>query len=426
MRLRNGSRGRVIGAVALAGAAALAMAGCSGAGGTQTDSKTLTVAMVSAPGFGPCVNSIKADYKAKTGETINVINLPYPALLPKLQTAAQAGTSDYDLVTIAFQWTGQLAKIGYLKDITSDVKADSNTAALNATEVKALTYDDKNYAVPFLSQVSMLFYRTDILEKAGLSVPTTQAEFNSALATLKSSGALSSGMYPVTLQGGNGQGTAIFQPVYRAEGGGPIAKADGSPDIDVSIAAKALTDLKLAVDNAPPGVLNADSSAVVSNFQNGKAAFLETFSADPGTSFETQGPDNQVYGKYSATALPGGHGDYGGWGLAVPKTSKNQEAAYKFASYLASPAVDLKCALNNGKGPAATATFTNAEFLKKFPYLKDYEQIVTDAAVRFTGPKAGDQNNALDQSVANFLSGQAGTADQAAQKLVDAVEAASK
>lgn len=412
---------------------ALSLAACGGSGGSSggggssgaSSTSSLTVAMVTAPAFTPCAQSVMDDYKAKTGVTVKLVDIPYDALLPKLLTAANAGSSDYDLVSIAFQWTGQLAKIGYLTNLNDQLKNDAGAATISPAQISSLKFQDNTYAVPYLSQVSMLFYRTDVLKTAGIEPPKTEDELQAAIAKLKDSGALTGGMKPISFQGANGQGTGIFQPVYRALGGGPIANPDGSPNIDPAIAAKALANLKNDADNAPSGVLNANSAAVIANFKNGQAAMMETFSADAGTTFEEQSSDNKVYGKYSAAAVPGGHGDYGGWGLAVPKASQNADAAYKFASYLASPEVDLKCALANGKGPAATPTFTNAEFLKKFPYLKDYTQVVSDASVRFTGPSAGKQNDALDTAVGQFLAGSAGSPDEAAQKLVDAVKAAS-
>jgi len=234
------------------------------------------------------------------------------------------------------------------------------------------------------------------------------------------------GMSPIELQGSNGQGTAIFNPVYHALGGGNIQAPNGGSNLNVATTEQTLADLKTMVSDAPSGVLDADSAAVVANFLAGKSAMMETFSADPGTAFDTPGPDNKVYGHYSATAIPGGAGDYGGWGLAVPTKSNNKAEAYAFASYLASPAVDLKCAIANGKGPADTSTMSNPALLKVYPYLKDYPAIIADAAVRFTGVNAGNQNTALDTAVAEFLTGSLGSPASAAPKLVAAVQAASK
>jgi ABC-type glycerol-3-phosphate transport system substrate-binding protein len=415
---------------ALSATAALALAACSSSGGSSgsgaSSTKSITVAMVTAPGFGPCAASVSEAWKQKTGVTVNLVDIPYPSLLPKLLTAASAGSSSYDLVTIAFQWTGQLASIGYLTDLSSDMAKDPNASAIAPAEAKALEYQGKNYAVPFLSQVSMLFYRTDILSKAGLTPPTTQAELMSDIAKLKTDGAMPSGMSPIELQGSNGQGTAIFNPVYHALGGGSISTSSGGSNLNAATTQQTLTDLQYMVSNAPSGVLNADSAAVVANFENGGSAMMETFSADPGTSFDTPGASNKIYGNYSATAIPGGAGDYGGWGLAVPASSNNKAEAYAFASYLASPAVDLKCSIANGKGPADTATMSNPSFLKAFPYLKDYPSIIAGAAVRFTGPDAGNQNTALDTAVSQFLTGSLGNPAAAAPKVVSAVAAASK
>ena len=60
------------------------------------------------------IKAVMADWEKKTGNSVELIELPYPDLQDKVFTDAQAGTGSYDAIFIDDPWMPFLASNGYL------------------------------------------------------------------------------------------------------------------------------------------------------------------------------------------------------------------------------------------------------------------------------------------------------------------------
>jgi cellobiose transport system substrate-binding protein len=67
-------------------------------------------------------------------------------------------------------------------------------------------------------------------------------------------------------------------------------------------------------------------------------------------------------GKWSITTMPEGAGNWGGSYLAIPKQSKNSEAAYAFTQWLVSPENQLKSFKDMGLFPSAPSVYEDPAF----------------------------------------------------------------
>src|ERR687894_2025599 len=165
------SRGHFLkmGGTGLAGTALLgsgALAGCGGGGAEGDDivfswgpddtgvlPKLISVFNEQSSGFKVRYREMPSD----TGEYFD-----------QLRTQFQAGASDIDVIGGDVIWPAQFAGTGYISDL-SDRFTDSDEFLPGPME--AMRYEDGIFGVPWYTDAGLLYYRKDLLEKAGFSEP---------------------------------------------------------------------------------------------------------------------------------------------------------------------------------------------------------------------------------------------------------------
>lgn len=119
--------------------------------------------------------------------SVSYDTVPYEGLLQKLNLLFFAGSSQYDVVPINLEWTGAVQQ--YLAPLDSFIAADK----LNLEQLfgKDATYNSGGHVLglPGRNASPVFAYRKDLLEQAGLSVPTTIEEWADAAKKLTVKGA---------------------------------------------------------------------------------------------------------------------------------------------------------------------------------------------------------------------------------------------
>jgi multiple sugar transport system substrate-binding protein len=84
-----------------------------------------------------------------------------------------------------------------------------------------------------------------------------------------------------------------------------------------------------------------------------------------------------VADKVALAVMPGGHGESGGWGWAIPKNESPQlqEAAWKFISWVQGEKISIARALE-GHAPVRSDTYENKDVLAKYPFYKQALDVV--------------------------------------------------
>ena len=165
-------------ALALAGGVAL----CSVAAQAQMkhEGVTATVMTFTGPQIAEPLQRRAPDFEKLTGAKINVITVPFSDLYNKLLTDLATGTNSYDALVFAPQWMVDFIEPGYLEDLTDRVKADTapkwDDIAPFFRDFSA-TYNGKVYTIPLDGDFQMVYYRTDLLKKAGLQPPKTWDDY---------------------------------------------------------------------------------------------------------------------------------------------------------------------------------------------------------------------------------------------------------
>ena len=144
------------------------------------DGVTVNILTMEAPQIkGPMVKRAP-DFKKLTGATVNIIGVPFADIYPKMEADFATGTNSIDGAVFAPQWMVDFIEPGYLEDLTSKVKADS---AIEWDDIGyffrsfSSTYGGKIYTIPLDGDFHMIYYRTDLLDAAGISPPTTWEEY---------------------------------------------------------------------------------------------------------------------------------------------------------------------------------------------------------------------------------------------------------
>ena len=293
--------------------------------------------------------------------------------------------------------------------------------------IDACTFDGKLTALPWFVDSGMLYYRKDLLEKYGEKVPTTWAELTATAQKIQ--------------DGERAAGSADFQGfVFQAKayegltcdalewvhsfGGGDIVDKAGNITINNPQAAKALDTAATWIGTiAPGGVLNYGEEDARGVWQTGKAAFMRNW---PYAWSLGQAADSPIKGKIGVAALPAGSGPgarkaatLGGWQLAVPKYSKNIDAAAALAIYLAGPEIQKKRAIGGSYNPTIPELYKDADILKASPFMGELLDVFTNAVARpatATGLKYPEVSQAFWDATYEVLSKKS-TGAEAVKKL---------
>lgn len=178
---------KLAGAVAVAAASALVLAGCSSAPGdaASTDGKGKTITLWLAGGDTPDTLRayLKKEFNKETGATLNIQQQDWGDLVTKLTTSLPDANNTPDVTEMGNTQSPTFTNVGAFLDI-SDMYGELGGKNLLQSFVDAGKVDNKNYTLPYYFGSRYMFYRKDMWQKAGVSAPTTLDEFNTDVAKI--------------------------------------------------------------------------------------------------------------------------------------------------------------------------------------------------------------------------------------------------
>jgi multiple sugar transport system substrate-binding protein len=252
-----------------------------------------------------------------------------------LTTTIGGGSSTPDVYLGDVVWPAQFANSQLAKPLTG-LYPDSFWNRFADGLVQGATYKGKVYAAPFFVDTAFLFYRKDLLKKAGLPVPKTWEEVEKDAKILQQKGLVK---YGFVWQGASYEGLLCDFDEYLADAGGQVLDKNGKPTLDSAPAKKALTFMRGLITSgvSPKSEVQFTEQESENVFTEGNAAFIRNWSyAWP----NSQDPKaSKVVGKVGVTALPSfgggpGYSTIGGWDLYVNPHTKNLAAALAFIDWM--------------------------------------------------------------------------------------------
>lgn len=322
-----------------------------------------------------------------------------------------AGNTDIDVYTTDVIWAPQLAD--HLTDLTEATK--DIIGGYFPAIVESQTANGKLVALPSFTDAPALYYRKDLLEKYGKSVPKTWDEL-AATAKEIQDGERAAGnkdMWGFVWQGNAYEGlTCDALEWVKSSGGGQIVEPDGTISINNEKAAAAIDRAKGWVGTiSPEGVLAYGEEESRGVWQLGNAVFMRNWPYAYGLG---NGADSAVKGKFDVTTLPvGAEGDapaatLGGWNLAVSKYSPDQDAAIRLVKFLSSPEEQKLRAIEQTNLPTLMATYDDPDVAAKAPIIPLWKDVFLNAVPRPSGPtglKYNEVSSLFWSAVHDTLSG---------------------
>ncbi|GAB4347725.1 MAG: sugar ABC transporter substrate-binding protein [Oricola sp.] len=355
---------------ALLGASALSLAV------SAVSAETLTIATVNN-GDMIRMQKLTDDFTSKNpGIDLEWVTLEENVLRQRVTTDIATKGGQYDVMTIGTYEVPIWGKQGWLVSL-NDLPADYDVDDLLPAIRGGLTVDGELYAAPFYGESSMVMYRTDLMEKAGLEMPEapTWDFIKQAAAAMTDK---DNEVYGICLRGKAGWGENMaFLTAMSNSFGAKWFDMDWKPQFDQQPWKDTLAFYLDLMDNyGPPGASNNGFNENLALFQTGKCGMW--IDATVAASFVTNPNDSTVADKVGFALAPdNGLGKRGNWlwawSLAIPAGSQKVDAAKKFIAWATSKdyleLVAAKEGWANVPPGTRTSLYENPEYAK-VPFAK--------------------------------------------------------
>ena len=352
-----------LGAVALATAAALILAGCSNPAPADEGGTDITLWLMGGDTPDTLRDYLKTEYTDATGGTLTIEEQAWGDALAKLTTALPDSENTPDVVEIGNTWSPTFTNVGAFTDL-SDMYEELGGDKLLPSFVEVGEVDGAKMALPYYFGSRYVFFRKDVWAAAGKTVPTTLEEFNATVAELETDS--QSGFYIGGQDWRNGvswifandgelamkdggewvstlsdpntvEGLGQFQALFQDASNAPVTEADSTPWVNIN-------------NNDSTGAPEA-ATIIAPGWAHWSIGDLAPDPADDTKTVATWNDD--VFGVF---ALPGADGGVapvfaGGSNIAISAASENQTASKDLLKIIFSKEYQTLLA-ENGLGPA--------------------------------------------------------------------------
>ncbi len=324
---------------------------------------------------------------ANPGVKVQVTAIPWDAAHDKFTTAITANKTP-DVAMVGTTWMGEFAGMDALDPTPGEIdKSVFFEGAQKTTEV-----DGTSYGIPWYVETRLVYYRTDLAEKAGITAPPTDWDGLKTMAKAMQDKA--GAKWGIGLQaGGTGSWQSIMPFAWSA--GADLTKDGGkaynfdSPEVLKAAEYYQSFFTDGISDKAAPATPTTEP-----DFASGK---VPMFISGPWmmSAVEKAGGGEAFKEKYDVFQIPAdkiSSSFVGGSNLVVFKNTQNRDSSWKLVQWLADPKVqakwygistDLPSVKSAWQDPALTADEKLAVFGKQLetaqapPSFPTWEQVVT-------------------------------------------------
>jgi sorbitol/mannitol transport system substrate-binding protein len=349
-----------VAATAASGLAACSSSGGGGGGGTQT----ITVAVTANPLMTTIEKLTPAGFEAHHKNIkVKFVTLDENTERTNVEKDVAANGGQYDVVMIGPNDIASWAKNGWIDDLTSDATNDKSYDVddLLPPIRKALSSNNKLYAVPFYGESSFLMYRKDMLQAAGITMPANPT-WDQVAAIAKKLNDPAKGIAGICLRGktGWGENLAAFDTVVNTFGG-QWFDTNWNAKLDSPAFAQAANFyVNLIKDAGEKGAGNDSFNECLNIMEQGKAAMWYDATVAAST---IDAPGSPIQGKLGYAPAPvektKSSGWLWSWALALESASKHKDAAWQFMDWATSKAYINYDASVNGWAAVPPGTRTS-------------------------------------------------------------------
>jgi len=352
----------------------------------------------------PWDDALIAKFQQLTGITVQIVrpgNDTTVVLAGYLRDFA-SGSADADVYAIDIVWPGILSD--YAEDLRPAV---GGLPDMLPSLILNDTVKGKLVSVPYFTEVSLLYYRTDLLQKYHFTrPPRTWSELEHQSRTIQD-GERANGnnlFWGFLWQGAASEALTCNALEWQiSQGGGRLIGPDGKPSIRRDRFVAALERARGWIGTlSPPDVTSQLEDDSLQIWKSGNAEFMRNW---PYAYLESMKDDSSIRNRVGVTVLPRGDGPdgrhadiLGGFQLMVSKTSKNKSAAIEMVKFLTSPEIQRVNATTRGYAPTRPSLYYDSAVLKANPFFGTLRDVLLEGAVTRPSTVAGSRYDEISRA----------------------------
>jgi multiple sugar transport system substrate-binding protein len=348
----------------------------------------------------------------------------YKDIKIKLETPNQDGTDElkniytdafnksqpFDLIYMDIIWVPEFAQNVWLMDLSEKFSRKELEQEFLVSEVYNGYYNDKLYRIPFRTDAGVLYYRKDLLKKAGNPPPETFDNLIEISQNLQKENNLEAGYL---WQGQQSESiVAMFVEVLEGYGGFWIDK-DNKVGLRNQEAIQAVKFLRSTIKQgiSPKGITTEQEEDSKNRFQRGQAVFMRNW---PAAWTDANKPKSNVLGKIGIKPMVHAPGKKsgackGGWGFGIAKNSEHKEEALQAIKFFTSAAIQRQFTLAYGSPPSRRKLFFEPKIVAKYSHYPDLLDLIDGTQKQTTWvarpriPKYADASSILQKHLSAAL-----------------------
>ena len=413
-------------ATSLYGAQALAWEATEG---KPFDGETVNVLAVKSSQF-EAHEARLTEFEEATGIDVVYDYVPFPNMKEALTTEMVAGGGDYDVVSVMDQWVPSLQML--LQPIGDEIASQgTDLDDFPKAHLRHGMVNGELVGLPVRGHVQLLFYRTDLLEAAGVTPPQTWEEMVTVSKAIQDS----SDAAGVALPYGklSGQNLMVWMNLLWGNGG-DLFDAAGNPIFNSEAgveATKTYIGFLREDEIAPAGSAVFVEQDAVNSFKQGNSAMLPVWwwvrsqLTDPEQSQLT--PEQVGF-----TSLPSVEGSdrttyTNTWIFGVTDGSDNKGAAAEFLGWLTDPALEREVLLDPELDEVVAVHMSNLTDPEVNARWSGMHQAAADALATAEGVDFGDDwpriAEILETAISSLASGEEEDTKAALDKAAEEIAA---
>lgn len=347
-------------------------------------------------------------------------------LRQRLTTDVATGGGQFDVMTIGTYEVPIWAERGWLTPL-DDLPADYAADDLLQSVRDGLSHDDTLHALPFYGESSMMYYRQDLFDEAGIEMPEQPSweEVRDWAGQLHDPDNEVAG---ICLRGkpGWGENMAFVSTLVNTFGGRWFDE-EWNPELESPAWQEAIGFyVELLGDYGPPGASSNGFNENLALFSRGNCAMWVDATSAAGKLYdpdESDVADRLGFAPAPVAETPKGSHWLWSWALAIPTSSEKQEAAENFITWATSREYVELVGETEGwtSVPPGTreSTYANENYQQAAPFADFVLEAIRDAdptdstlepnpyvGVQFVGiPEFQSIGTQVGQTIASALTG---------------------
>jgi len=392
------------------------LAGC-GSNGSGKDS--LTLGMTSD--LFPALKAPIAKWGKEHGIDVTIREMPADTstYFEQMRTMLQAGSGEVDLFAGDVSWPAQFASNGWLADLSGAFTPAERKAYFPAF-VKSNEWEGKIYGIPFFTDVGLLYYRKDLLEKAGYTKPpeTWDELKEMAKKVMTENPSVNDGF---TFTGARYEGGTLLGDEFVETAGGHVINGE-KVEADSPQAIEGIeTERSLVTEGiSPAAVANYEEGDAEAPFLAGRAVFLRNWAyvfgdiANPELSEIKPSQVGVTSVPRASTSIPPVNVG-GGWNLYVNAYSSNQKAAIELAKFISSEAQQKHTAETIGYLPTRKSIYDDKHLIETQPAIAQGKTEIAETVTPPKSPYYSDMSALMAEQFNKSLTGATSPAEAASE-----------